>query len=53
MQRRNVLLPEPDGPSSETTSPVSTERSMLLSTSLSPKTLRTRLASTIGCALIA
>jgi hypothetical protein len=52
MQRRKVLLPEPDGPSSETTSPCWTVMSMLLSTSLAPYTLRTPTASTIGTVVV-
>src|SRR5665647_946077 len=38
-QRRNVLLPEPEGPITQTTSPFSTEALTPLSTSSSPKYL--------------
>ncbi len=48
MQRRNVLLPEPDGPSRHITSPGWTDRSMPLSTSSLPKDLWTASALTMG-----
>ena len=48
MQRRNVDLPEPDGPMTHITSPRWTVRSMPLSTSSRPKRLCTPSASTIG-----
>ena len=40
MERRKVLLPQPDGPMMATTSPFLTEVVMPFSTSLSPKRLR-------------
>src|SRR5688500_2492688 len=44
--RRKVLLPAPDGPSRQTTSPRSTSRSIPRSTSVWPNDLRTPTAST-------
>ena len=40
MQRRSVLLPEPEEPMMQATSPLPTEKSMSLSTSCAPKDLR-------------
>src|SRR6266853_3431541 len=48
MQRRNVLLPEPDGPITHITSFGCTSRSMPCSTSSRPKLLCTASALTIG-----
>ena len=48
MQRMNVLLPEPEGPMRQSTSPRLTVRSMPRSTSSRPKCLLTCRASTIG-----
>src|ERR1700712_3715023 len=48
MQRRNVDLPDPEGPSRHNTSPRWTSRSMPLSTSWRPKDLRTPSDLTIG-----
>ena len=48
MQRRNVDLPEPDGPSMHITSPRLTSRSIPFSTSRRPKRLCTPSALTIG-----
>src|SRR3990170_646746 len=51
MQRSNVDLPDPDGPITQTTSPVSTRKSIPLSTSRSPKCLcssRTWMGDTSG-----
>ena len=48
MQRRKVVLPEPDGPSRTTTWPVWTSRSMPLSTSVPWKDLVTLTACTSG-----
>src|SRR5712691_10322644 len=48
MQRRNVLLPEPDGPIMHITSWGATSRSMPRSTSSRPKLLCTASALTIG-----
>ena len=48
MQRRNVDLPEPDGPSRHTTCPRSTDMVMPFSTSRLPKRLCTSTASTMG-----
>ena len=42
MQRRNVDLPEPDGPTSTSTCPLATSRVMPLSTLSAPKFLQTR-----------
>ena len=48
MQRRNVDLPEPDGPITHATSPGCTCRSTPRSTSVLPKLLWIPTASTIG-----
>ena len=48
MQRRNVDLPEPEGPSRQATSPGATSRSMPVSTSIGPNRLVTASARTIG-----
>ena len=48
MVRQSVDLPDPDGPRTTTTSPLSTVRSMSLSTCSSPKCLLTLEISTIG-----
>ena len=48
MQRRNVDLPDPDGPSMHITSPRPTSRSIPLSTSSRPNRLWTPSALTIG-----
>src|SRR5674476_926772 len=48
MQRRNVDLPDPDGPTRHMTSPRFTVREMLLSTWFVPKLFDTRSACTIG-----
>src|SRR4051812_41676207 len=48
MQRRNVDLPEPDGPITQATSPGCTTRSTPRSTSTRPKLLWMSTASTIG-----
>src|SRR5665811_1151649 len=48
MQRRNVDLPDPDGPTRHMTSPRFTVREMLLRTWLVPKLFDTRSASTMG-----
>ena len=48
MQRRNVDLPEPEGPSRHITSPADTSSVIPLSTSLRPKRLWTPSAFTIG-----
>ncbi len=48
MQRRNVDLPDPDGPRMHMTSPRCTCRSMPFSTSSGPKFLHTASALTIG-----
>src|ERR1035441_4199004 len=48
MQRRKVLLPEPEGPMRQRTSPGLTTRSMPLRTSRRPKDLWTWVARTIG-----
>ncbi len=50
MQRRNVDLPEPDGPSRHITSPGCTSSVMPFSTSRRPKRLCTASALTIGVA---
>src|SRR5260370_5659084 len=50
MHRRNVLLPEPDGPIMHITSLGDTSRSMRRSTSRRPKLLCTAYALTIGTA---
>src|SRR5713101_6809914 len=52
MQRRNVLLPEPEGPIMHITSPGETSRSMPRSTSSRPKLLCTASALTMGVALM-
>src|SRR5258708_33018869 len=41
MQRSSVLLPDPEGPVTQTTSPAGLSRSMPCSTSVSPKRLET------------
>src|SRR3954465_12864758 len=46
MHRRNVVLPEPDGPMTSTTSPCRTSSEMPFSTSKLPNDLRTSRAST-------
>src|SRR5260370_42007317 len=51
MQRRNVLLPDPDGPITHITSFGWTSRSIPRSTSSRPKLLCTASALTIGLAL--
>ena len=48
MQRRNVDLPEPEGPSMHITSPRPTVSEMPFSTSRRPKRLWTPSARTIG-----
>src|SRR4051812_49153571 len=48
MQRRNVDLPEPDGPTMHITSPLPTSSVMPLSTCKAPKLLQTASAFTIG-----
>ena len=48
MQRRNVDLPDPDGPMTQATSPGMTVMSMPRSTSTCPKLLWTSIASTMG-----
>ena len=48
MQRRNVDLPEPDGPRRQTTSPRLDLEEMPLSTSSRPKLLWTASAVTMG-----
>ena len=48
MQRRNVDLPDPDGPITHITSPGATSRSMPLSTLSWPNDLQTLSAFTIG-----
>ena len=50
MQRRKVLLPEPDGPTMHITSRGATSRSMPRSTSRRPYDLWTASARTIGVA---
>src|SRR5437763_1251368 len=52
MQRRNVDLPEPDGPITTATSPERTVRSMPLSTSRWPKDLCTLSARTIRSSVL-
>src|SRR5665647_161482 len=47
-QRRNVLLPEPDGPMTTTTPPSGTCRLIPLKTSSLPNRLQTLWASTMG-----
>src|SRR5438445_6040928 len=53
MQRRKVLLPEPEGPIMHSTSFGDTSRSMPWSTSSRPKLLCTASALTMGTGLIA
>ena len=48
MQRKSVLLPEPDGPITQTVSDLATVRSIPLSTSCSAKLLVRRRTSMIG-----
>ena len=52
MHLRNVVLPDPDGPSSTTTSPRRTSMSMPLSTSLPWNALVTLMACTRGTASV-
>src|SRR5690242_11424572 len=51
MQRKNVDLPDPDGPMMHITSPCCTVRSMPFSTARRPKFLCTPMAWTIGMAV--
>ena len=48
MQRSSVVLPEPDGPSTQSTSPFGTSSVIPLSTSTRPKRLCTASVRTIG-----
>src|ERR1051326_4708804 len=48
IQRSSVVLPEPLGPITTTTSPASTESEMLRSTSSAPKRLETPVIVSIG-----
>src|SRR5262245_20610922 len=52
MQRTKVLLPEPDGPTMHSTSPLRTSRSIPRRTSLAPKCLRTPSARTMTSAML-
>src|SRR3990172_4258537 len=51
-QRKKVLLPEPDGPITAMTSPLSTSSETPLSTSTGPKRLCTSTARIIGLFII-
>ena len=53
MQRRNVDLPDPDGPIRHSTCPRPTSSVMPLSTANAPKLLHTRSALTIGVVSVA
>ena len=52
MQRRNVVLPEPDGPMMQTTSPRATSSDTLRRQWMRPKYFSTSSALTIGASAV-